>query len=374
MKATPVSVLLAALDRIKREHEDRLLALSGESLRLFQPARLSTYGESAESFVTALQQEASQYCSTLRSEAVRLLEDPAIPLNEEMKSLMTSALKARLDSSLYLNRLTVQEEAMERQAGRMGVELAGRFSIGNLTRARVAAGTNTWISRTLSAFDSEFDFLRERKAHTALAALQQYGAPTMSFDDLMTDKIDLLKPNGERVSDLRASVQSNKVFMNAGKVLVEPNDLIVRRMSNGGEETYRVIDPCFYEEFHGIEAHYQMKVQKLGLPEARAAVQSITYNISGPNARVNNSSVDNSTNIVQVDARLLDYIEQLRSSITSSGLPPSEQSEALEIVEEVEAAVRSGAPKKSVVSALLRSLPHVANIATIASAIVGMLG
>ena len=59
-------------------------------------------------------------------------------------------------------------------------------------------------------------------------------------------------------------------------------------MSNGAEETFLVIDPNFHEELFGMQAHYQMKVKKLGLPEAKKAIQNITYNISGNNARVNN--------------------------------------------------------------------------------------
>ncbi|NTV47510.1 MAG: hypothetical protein HGB11_13550 [Chlorobiales bacterium] len=88
----------------------------------------------------------------------------------------------------------------------------------------------------------------------------------MPFADLMTDTIDLLKQDGSKKQGLKASVQKSKIFMDAKDILVEPNDLIVRKMSNGAEETYRVIDPEFHEAFHGIPAGYQMDVQKLGLP------------------------------------------------------------------------------------------------------------
>ena len=44
--------------------------------------------------------------------------------------------------------------------------------------------------------------------------------------------------------------------------------MIQRKMSNGGEETYEVIDPGFHEGIGGIKAHYQMTHRKLGLPEA----------------------------------------------------------------------------------------------------------
>jgi|SRR6266568_4191746 len=189
----------------------------------------------------------------------------------------------------------------------------------------------------------------------------------------MNDTIDLLKKDGTRVVDLKASVQRTKIYMDAGKVLIESGDLIQRRMSNGAEETYRVVDPGFYEAFHGIPANYQMEVQKLGVPEAKQAVQSITYNITGNNARINQNSVDNSTNVVHIDARAAQYIATLRSEIDKLQLLEEEKAAAHELVSTVEEELKSGKPKKSVVSALLKSLPHVASITSIIASILGLL-
>ncbi len=195
----------------------------------------------------------------------------------------------------------------------------------------------------------------------------------MPFANFMNDTVDLLKSDGSKKTALKASVQKNKVFMEANGVLVEPQDLIIRRMSNGAEETYRVIDPGFHENFHGIKAHYQMEVHKLGYPEAKSALQSITYNITGNNARINQNSVDNSTNLVQVDARAIQYVAALRKEIDGSTLSAPEKAEASEVVDEIERAFRSGKPKKSVVNALLKALPHIANVAAIVSELAGLL-
>lgn len=195
----------------------------------------------------------------------------------------------------------------------------------------------------------------------------------MSFKELMTDSVDLIKADGTRKVGLKASVQKTKIFMAADGLLIEPEDLILRKMSNGAEETYRVIDPGFHERFHSIPAGYQMDVIKLGLPEAKRAVQSVTYNFNGHNARVNQNSTDNSTNVVNIDARVVQHIEDLRNGILHSDLAESEKEEAIEIIDEVDSAFRSGKPKKSVVSSLLKALPHVANITTTVSALVSML-
>lgn len=195
---------------------------------------------------------------------------------------------------------------------------------------------------------------------------------TMSFADLMNDTVSLLKKDGTKISGLKASVQRNKIYMDAGKLLIEPEDLIQRTMSNGGEETYRVIDPGFYEAFHGIPANYQMVVQKLGLPEAKQAVQNITYNITGSNARINQNSVNNSTNVIQIDTAAQAHVGALRAEIGRLNLSTEDKASALEIVDTVEEQLKSGSPKKSVVSALLNTLPTAANIATIAAAIMGL--
>lgn len=82
----------------------------------------------------------------------------------------------------------------------------------------------------------------------------------------MTDTVQILKQNGGIISDIKSSVQKDKIFIQRSDILIETGDLIQRSMSNGAEETYKVIDPCFHEKFHSIPAGYQMDVIKLGLP------------------------------------------------------------------------------------------------------------
>lgn len=154
----------------------------------------------------------------------------------------------------------------------------------------------------------------------------------MPFSDLLNDNVTLLKKNGERIEGIKASVQSKKIFVNRSDILIETGDLIQRKMSNGGEETYEVIDPGFHESIGGIEAHYQMTHRKLGLPEAKAAVQSITYNISGPNARVNNQSIDNSTNIANINPDVSEHLSMLRQEVNRL-LTAQEQQSALEVID-----------------------------------------
>ena len=243
----------------------------------------------------------------------------------------------------------------------------------DIERSLHHVSTSNHIRRALADMTDDLELITLQSSRDLSAGYQIPEGVQVPFASLMTDSVDVLKSDGTKIAACKASVQRDRIFMDAANLLIEPSDLIVRRMSNGAEETYRVIDPGFHEAFHGIKANYQMEVRKLGIPEAKAAVQNITYNISGHNARINQNSVDNSTNIVQVDARAIQYIEALRAELARAELPEKARIAAAEVVDEVEQAFRAGKPKKSVVSALLASLPHVADVASIVASIVGLL-
>ena len=102
----------------------------------------------------------------------------------------------------------------------------------------------------------------------------------MAFQALMNDTVDLRKNNGEITGNLKASVQGTKIYMNAGKLLIESGDVIVRRASNGLVEAYEVVDPGFREAFHGIPATYQMIVKKAIFPLPSSATGSTSALVS----------------------------------------------------------------------------------------------
>jgi hypothetical protein len=177
------------------------------------------------------------------------------------------------------------------------------------------------------------------------------------------DKVDLKKLNGSGADGIVATVAgSDLIVIKSNKYIIDVGDLLTRKLSNGAEETYQVVDPKYYETTPGSSGpHYQLKVKKLGVPEARAAFQHIVYNVTGNNARVNVDSVDNSTNIANVHAAG-EQIGVLRKEIESLDLSPETKTEALEVLDAVEDQLGQEKPKRSVVMALLDSLPKVASI------------
>lgn len=100
----------------------------------------------------------------------------------------------------------------------------------------------------------------------------------------------------------------------------------------------------------------------------------VMYNMNGPNARVNNHSVDNSVNTVTlVSTAVTEHLQALRSEIHQADLTTEQRAEAVDAVDEIQAQVESGKPKKSIVGALIRSLPAVQSITTIGKALYDVL-
>lgn len=194
------------------------------------------------------------------------------------------------------------------------------------------------------------------------------------FNDFAKDNISVLKKDGQRFEGLKASVQKGKVFLWDSSIVIEPKDLIIRHMSNGGTETFEVVEPGFFEAVFDFEAHYQMVVRRMGDAEAEKVSHSTVYNFHGDNARINNQSVDNSVNTVYLNTELSQLVEGLRTQVESLKLPEPEKLEALEVVDEIKMQLDSPAPKKTIVRRLIASLPKVESLTTIGASIMTMVG
>lgn len=186
------------------------------------------------------------------------------------------------------------------------------------------------------------------------------------FGSLERDHVTVIKQDGQRFESQPASVQKDRIYMNGSKLLIEPGDIIERVMSNGGKETYRVIDPGWHEGSSIIPSGYQMNVENLSVARPAPAMQSVTYNINGDNARVNNHSVDNSTNVVGGGDEVAKVLLSLREEIQSLGLSVGQRQDALDLVDAAEAQFASGSPKKGVLKAILDGLPAAERVVTFA--------
>ena len=83
------------------------------------------------------------------------------------------------------------------------------------------------------------------------------------FRDLMDDNVKLVKQNGQVIENIIANVQPKLIFIDDVKIPIEEGDHIIRKLPNGLEEIYKILDRGFYNNSGGIPAHYQIKVQKI---------------------------------------------------------------------------------------------------------------
>jgi hypothetical protein len=294
------------------------------------------------------------------SEINRFLE--VVPhLDDELIRIIEAEVSKIFADGQEANHLQVYADSLQRSAARYGM----RFNKDDHRFDLADAGYRATLANTLRQ-------TRTNISDAIQLQLLQKGRG-MNLSALMKDRITILKKSGKRHENLKATVSSDSVIAAAEGVLIEPGDLLHRHMSNGAEETFEVIDPGFHEAFHGIPASYQMRVRKLGLPEADRAVQSITYNLNGPNSRVSQNSVDNSVNTVTVNQDVFELIHAIRQELERLSLEDAQKASAVEILDAVEHQVHAGKPSKVAVTALLAALPHAGSIASIVSAIKALL-
>lgn len=196
----------------------------------------------------------------------------------------------------------------------------------------------------------------------------------MPLNTVCKNIITLVQKDGNQINDIKASVQKGLIVIPRNDIVIEAGDFIHQELSTGAKVTYEVIDPNFIEKVDNIiPAHYQIEVKKLGIPEAKKAIDSITYNISGNNNRVNQNSTDNSVNIVKINTEINNHINNLKSEINSLDISQEKKTKHIEVVSEVEKQLATENPNKTVIKSLLSTLPTVANVATIVSLITSLI-
>jgi hypothetical protein len=114
------------------------------------------------------------------------------------------------------------------------------------------------------------------------------------FSEFMTDILFLEKLDGRSFENVRACVSGKGILIEDVSLPIEYGDKLTRTLPNGLAEEFIVDDPGFHQAFAGMQPHFQVRVHKAGVLNARS--QPVTYKLSGPNARVNINSRDHSTN------------------------------------------------------------------------------
>jgi len=155
------------------------------------------------------------------------------------------------------------------------------------------------------------------------------------FNNFNNENVTLVKSNGDRYEDIKASVQSDMIFIDDASLPIEEDDTIIRKLPNGLLEKYRVVDRGFYEKVASIPAHYQVKVQKVSGVEKPRNTDKIIYNL-GDNSRININSNDSSVNIINMESKHL--FAEIKSKVESEVKNDSERQELIRKIQELEEA------------------------------------
>lgn len=151
------------------------------------------------------------------------------------------------------------------------------------------------------------------------------------FDNLHRDIVTLIKENGVKYENIKANVQTNKIFINDGTLPIDEGDRFVRVLPSKLVESYIVIDRGFYSAVGGIKDHYQVKVKKESNTSEKDNKSNTINNFYGDMTNtqiqqdVNNSSQSLTINEdFQNKDELFKYMELLAENIDNLNLAGKE--------------------------------------------------
>lgn len=156
------------------------------------------------------------------------------------------------------------------------------------------------------------------------------------FDDLMQDRLVVVKKNGMKFEVAHASVQKQKIIVIGDHWKFEEGDEIQRPLKNGMIEFYVVVDPNYHSGIEGIEGHFELQVRRKGSSDYSHSTPSI--HIHGDNARVNLHSVDNSQN-ASTKIHDMAVFQLLKSALEEQVKDGERQKALIEKVEGMKSAV-----------------------------------
>jgi hypothetical protein len=142
------------------------------------------------------------------------------------------------------------------------------------------------------------------------------------FEETLTSTITIIKPCGDVLGPLKASVQSREILFFEVQYAVSTGDKIVRDLPSGLKETYEVENAEYQEGFFDIPPCYRLHVRKED-DRTRDKTLSATniFNVKGDFSRVNVHSLDNSLNIQDRSETVFDAARQkLHAGIEDQGL------------------------------------------------------
>jgi hypothetical protein len=129
-----------------------------------------------------------------------------------------------------------------------------------------------------------------------------------------TERLRLETTAGELVVEFSGTVSTSVILVEDPSLPAEDGQVVVRALPNGKVHRLIIEDAKFFPGMTGMAAHFQLKYRKESAPHAASLAP--TYNVSGPNARVNTHSHDASTSLhVSPETMFAEMIRDTREQI-----------------------------------------------------------
>lgn len=186
-------------------------------------------------------------------------------------------------------------------------------------------------------------------------------------DVARAEQVTIVAPDGGERCRVKAYFAGDTVFVDDPTVDVEPGDELRRRLPNGKDDAYRVVDST-YVNTDLVAPHHQIKIARKGTFPAGTGGYYVT--VSGANARVNIGSTDNSTNVVG-DA---DVFNAMRQAITAGVPDPLRRAEIVTAIDAAEGARGTGAFVKAYRDVMGIAADHLGLLLPFLPALTEMLG
>lgn len=188
----------------------------------------------------------------------------------------------------------------------------------------------------------------------------------MSLKRICKDTINIWRNNSVISSNVKASVQNNKLYIMDGSIDLKNGDIIEHPMSNGNTDKYKVKKHGYSSGIGRIKPHYQASITPLNEVESMKPTTVTNISITGNgNTIAGHDLTDNSVTIKKENP-----YELLRMELMKAELTESARTTALQTVKAMELHSKEDNPDKGFIELLAKSLPTVGSIASIIGLII----
>jgi len=84
------------------------------------------------------------------------------------------------------------------------------------------------------------------------------------FQDFLTEEVRIQRTDGSISDPIKCSISNDLITVFDKSLDVSTADKLIRALPNGKAQRYDVLDVDFNNDFHGIPAHFELKVRRQG--------------------------------------------------------------------------------------------------------------